>query len=432
MSIPRILLFAEMSGGLQQITQLISGQCELCNYSLRHRLSKEEASLQPSLVIFLHKNAGQQALAGYQALKPLLPDTPVIFLGENPTREDIIEAFRLGVKDYLLFPIQPDVFLQLIHKYLDQGQRKPLYLLKTWWNWLRQSLSLDKSRLKNKHLPVPANHTNHTAPWQHGAEIKTNPDLRVRFLGQLLIQTNGKNLSLLPGEKINALLAYLLYAHDKPVHREILLSKFWGYTSPNAARNSLNVAMHNLRRHLQQVQPGVDFLHYNHDCYSVNPKFDIIKDTEQFLLYWQKGRAIELKYGLPQAYADYQKAASLYRGDFLNNIHYEEWCEAERQQLKETYLLVLDRLGTYYVQEKAYASAIHLFEKILEKDPCLEDAHQKLILSYYKLGLRDKAIKQYLKCEETLRNELKMELSPSTTELLKIIRGGNGLFTAFF
>ncbi len=432
MTTPRILLFAESSGGLQLITHLISGHCELCTYSLRHRLTREEASPLPSLVLFLHKNSAQQALSDFQALKNLLPDTPVIFLGENPSKEDIIEAFRLGAKDYLIFPIQPEVLLQLVQPYLNQSKGGLLFFFKTLLFRIFKFLFFKKIHTNKKNQPTPSEQPEISVSWQHGADIKTNPDLRVHFFGKLTVQTEGKNLNLLPGEKMNALLAYLLFAHAKPVHREVLLSKFWGYTGPNAARNSLNVAMHNLRRHLQQVQPGVDFLHYSDDCYSVNPAFDIRKDTEQFLLYWQKGRAMELKYGLPQAYPAYQKAASLYQGDFLNNIHYEEWCEAERHRFKETYLLILDRLGTYYLQEKAYTSAIHLFEKILEKDSCLEDAHQKLILSYYKLGLRDKAIKQYLKCEETLRKELKMELSPSTTELLKMIRGSNGLFTTFF
>ena len=62
-----------------------------------------------------------------------------------------------------------------------------------------------------------------------------------------------------------------------------------------------------------------------------------------------------------------------------------------------------------------------IFRMMLEKDDCLENVHRKLILCYYRLGRRDKAIRQYYKCSEALRKELNIEPSQSTKELFLLI-----------
>ena len=69
---------------------------------------------------------------------------------------------------------------------------------------------------------------------------------------------------------------------------------------------------------------------------------------------------------------------------------------------------------------------------MLEKDPCLENVHRKLILCYYKLGLRDKAIKQYYRCAKALKDELNIEPSTPTKELFDTIRNEKNIPTILF
>lgn len=209
----------------------------------------------------------------------------------------------------------------------------------------------------------------------------------------------------------------------------MLMEKFWGQSAPSSARNSLNVAIYNIRKHFHECLPGLEMLAYDSDTYFLNPELDIISDVESFLNYWKQGRALESREGLAQALGLYKQASSLYVGDFLTDFPYEKWCEAERDSLRETYLFILDRLNTYFFEMGAYNSAVHICSRMLEKDPCLEEVHRKLIIAFAQLGYRDKAIRQYYKCERILQEELAVEPSAPTKALFEQLSKGRLLLT---
>lgn len=101
---------------------------------------------------------------------------------------------------------------------------------------------------------------------------------------------------------------------------------------------------------------------------------------------------------------------------------YENWNSLDRENLKEIYLVVLDRLSKYYSSDSKPLTAIKLCEVILQKDNCREDVHQRLMRCYYRLGLRDKAIKQFRKCKEILNAELEVEPTQTTMDLYQKIK----------
>ena len=197
---------------------------------------------------------------------------------------------------------------------------------------------------------------------------------------------------------------------------------FWGDVAPSSARNSLNVAISSIRKDLETLLEGRNTIIYENECYSINPELAILTDVEQFNYFWDKGKVIESTQGLEHALGAYNKALSLYRNDFLQHMLYEEWCEGERDTLKETYLFILNRLSVYYFANKQYDACINIGKKMLQKDNWLEDVHRKLIECYHALGLNDLAIRQYRKCEDTLKKELDVQPSNQTLELLKKIK----------
>lgn len=428
MLIPRILIFGGNSDQLFQVTRLIPGICPVSVFPLEYTLSLNNVTPVPRLVLIIPEPSFEGAKKALLIIRKKLPKVPVLFIADNPDKEDIIDSFGLGVTHFLLFPLQPEKFLAVIERLIYEQHRVSLFSLFRFWAFkLKSILKLNEVKIFKKQpplvLPTLLGLPDGEQDLIHkNAEQKATPDLNVRFLGKFNILIKGKKIKLFNGEKINALLAFLLYSHRNPVHRETLISKFWGCNNPVAARNSLNVATHNIRRHLQEKLPGTTIIQYCNDNYSIDPTLDIATDTDQFLYYSRQGQSIELKYGLEKAFTDYQKAASFYKGDFLEDIYYEEWCDAERDILKETYLLILDRLGAYFFNKEVYTIAVNIFKKMLDKDTCLENVHRKLILCYYKLGLRDRAIKQYYKCAKSLKDELNIEPSIPTKELFQLIR----------
>ena len=409
---PHILILGGNSAQIHQISPLLPANFSTTFLAAEHQFIANDFSIIPQLILVIQENRDSKTLDSLKNYRAIYRDVPILFIAKNPDKKGIIEAFRLGASDYLLFPVEPEEFLEVLNKYA------PEVVVSQVNKQVEQSSKKEEQRTKVS----PSFIKSYDELVTFSGEPKpVDSDLSVCFFGKFAIWAKDKMLELLPGEKNNALLAYLLYLKDSTIHRERLMSRFWGSNSPSSARNSLNVAMHNLRRHLHSIFPYKNFFQYNNDKYSINPCLEIVTDTDGFKAHWQKGRMLELQHGLKQAVPVYQKASSFYKGDFLKDIHYDEWCEQERENLLETYLFILDKLGFYYLKNGAFEAAIENFRKMIEKDACLEDVHRKLIFSYYKLGLRDIAIRQYYRCMEILKKELKVEPSHSTKALFNII-----------
>ena len=120
----------------------------------------------------------------------------------------------------------------------------------------------------------------------------------------------------------------------------------------------------------------------------------------------------------------YRKAVSLYRGDFLAEDLYLEWAIPHRERLRNLYLEALEWLALHHFRRGEYRESIHYAELILEKDGCREDAHRLLMRCYARLGQRNRALRQYHLCRETVRRELDIEPMPETTLLYERIRSG--------
>ncbi len=423
---PQILILGGKAEQLHQLSPLIPPTFSTIFFPAKHQLFPDDVSSTPQLILVIQEGSDGKALKSLRTFRENYCDTPILFFAKNPDKKDIIKAFRVGASDYLMFPIEPEEFSQALKKYIPQkGKPQSPAQVKKQGTHSRKILRFKTDKPVSKmSFPEVENLEDFQCADVTSFSKEPHPvayDLSVHFFGKFAIWVKGKMLELLPGEKNNALLAYLLYLKDTAIHRESLLSRFWGSTSPSSARNSLNVAMHSLRRYLHTALPNKVFFQYRDDKYIINPRLEIATDTDSFKAYWQKGRSLEVQYGLEQAIASYQQASSFYKDDFLKDIHYEEWCDLERENLLESYLFILHRLGFYYLKKGAFEVAIDTFKKMMKKDICLEDVHRKLIFCYYKLGLRDIAIKQYYKCAGILKKELKVEPSHSTKELFNFI-----------
>ena len=134
---------------------------------------------------------------------------------------------------------------------------------------------------------------------------------------------------------------YLLAHHHQLIPRDILMDAFWPQAEPEAARNSLNVALYGLRHALKTVtdQPVVLF---NEGAYCFSPEFEVWIDVDEFDRHVQAGHRLEAKECLTQAITEYEAAVELYQGDFLAGDLYEEWPVLTRERLRVDYLEILD------------------------------------------------------------------------------------------
>jgi DNA-binding SARP family transcriptional activator len=196
---------------------------------------------------------------------------------------------------------------------------------------------------------------------------------------------------------------------------------FWPGSPPEAARNSLNVAVHGLRRTLRAAA-DVPVVVLEAGAYRLDGGLRLWIDVDEFERHVGAGHRLEAAGELAAAVAEYELATALYQGDFLDDDPYEEWPVLTRERLRVVYLDTLDRLSHLYFTQRQYGSCTTLCQVIVQRDPCREDAHRRLMRCFSRQGQTHLALRQYQVCADALQAELAVDPDPSTVALRDQIR----------
>ena len=196
---------------------------------------------------------------------------------------------------------------------------------------------------------------------------------------------------------------------------------FWPESSPKASRNSLNVAIHGLRCVLKKAL-DVPVIVYSDGTYRLHPDVRLWLDIEEFDKLVERGRLHEDVGETDQATAAYEFATGLYRGEFLADDPYDDWAALIRERLRLAYLDTLGRLSNLHFNAGRYAQSAHLCRRIIEQDPCREDAYRRLMRCYSRQGQPHLALIQYRVCVRALESELGVEPDLATVKLHNQLR----------
>jgi DNA-binding SARP family transcriptional activator len=260
-----------------------------------------------------------------------------------------------------------------------------------------------------------------------GRETPMEPDppsLAVYCLGPFRVYQDDKLITDWPSGKGKCIFKYMIANRVRPIPKDVLMDLFWQGADPDAARNSLNVAIYGLRQALRAARPDFSHILFQEDHYLLNPSMALWIDVEEFLRHCEAGRNLERKQGTLKATKEYEIAEGLYQGDFLEEDLYEDWPMLQREQLKDRYLVILDRLSRYYLERQRYTTCVHLCQRILVKDDCQEETHQRLMRCYSRQGQPYLALRQYHRCVEILKSKLDVPPMDETAALYQKIRDG--------
>jgi DNA-binding SARP family transcriptional activator len=246
------------------------------------------------------------------------------------------------------------------------------------------------------------------------------PLLSVHLLGQLKVRLDEVAVDDWPSGRGRSLFKYLVAHRDPWPRREMLMEAFWPEAAPAAARNSLNVAVHGLRRAFR-ANVEVPVVVLEGGAYRLDHGLRLWLDVDEFERHAAAGRRLEAA-GDPAAVAEYEQAAALYQGDFLADDPYEDWPVLTREQLLLTYLDVLDRLSGCYLGRHEYGACVALCRQLVQRDPCREDAHRRLMRCYARQGQPHLALRQYQACADALQRELGLDPDPATAAVARQVR----------
>jgi DNA-binding SARP family transcriptional activator len=245
--------------------------------------------------------------------------------------------------------------------------------------------------------------------------------LKVNLLGPFCVTLDDRILKEWTHKKGQEIFKYLVVHRNQLTSREVLMDTFWHDAAPDSARNSLNVALYNLRRILK-TSDDYPLIQFHDGGYRLATDVDVWVDIEEFEERVQEGRKLEAGRLNTAALQEYEKAIALYKGDFLEDDPYEEWPMITRERLRVAYLDTLDRSSQMYLSQSDYDACIALCHMILGYDSCREDAHCRLMHCYSQLGQVYLALRQYQECVDALKAELDVSPAATTTALYEKIR----------
>jgi DNA-binding SARP family transcriptional activator len=272
--------------------------------------------------------------------------------------------------------------------------------------------------------------------WELPADQKEAPNslairspLRVRFFGHFEIFCDEELITLGRNGKVLSILKYLLAHRSRPVSQDHLMGWLWPESNLKKARWSLNSAIHGLRKLLSECPASapLNYILLEEGYYRLCSEVRVSTDVDDFDNRYERGRSLQRAHRMPEAAAEYERAISLYRGDYLVEDLYEDWTMVERERLSNAYMDMLSRLAHYYHETGHYQESIRACYRLLEKDRCYEDSYRVLMRCYAHLGLRGRALRQYRLCEKILRQEYGTSPSPDTQALYSSITPGQAI-----
>jgi len=260
-----------------------------------------------------------------------------------------------------------------------------------------------------------------TAPGRVPHGVHAQAEVSVHLLGPMSVVIDDVPVDEWSSARTRSLFGYLLTHRQPWPAREVLMEVFWPESSPKASRNSLNVAIHGLRRVLRKAK-DVPVIVYSGGSYRLHPDVHLWLDVEEFDKLVERGRLHEDVGETDQATAAYEFATGLYRGEFLADDPYDDWAAVTRERLRLAYLDTLGRLSNLHFNAGRYAASANLCQRIIEQDPCREDAYRRLMRCYSREGQPHLALMQYRACVRTLESELGVEPDLATVTLHNQIR----------
>jgi DNA-binding SARP family transcriptional activator len=213
------------------------------------------------------------------------------------------------------------------------------------------------------------------------------------------------------GRQPQLILKVVLAHGPQGVVKDVLLEDLWPEADSGVAEKNFKVNLYRLRRALEPELDktfGSSYIHLKFNLLSLDAELCDL-DVEKFLALVKEGERKEAQGRGKEAVALYKEAVASYGGDFLPEELYSPWAAVKREELRETYLELLHRLGRLYEKQGALTRAIDCYKRLVRSDPLDEPACQRLMLLYVQKGRRSVALKVYQDCCLALKKELNTE-----------------------
>ena len=251
------------------------------------------------------------------------------------------------------------------------------------------------------------------------------PGLKVYCLGKFRVLRGDQEI---PAErwkskKAKMLFKYLVHVRSRGyLPKDVLIELLWPEGNPTKTVSRLHAVLPSLRKTLEpEISRGIPstYLLREGDSYKLHLGDGGWVDVDEFrkelnLAREEKNPEKSISY--------YLNAEAIYRGDFLEEDIYVDWCIEERERLKEEYLDLLAKIMEYFERKGDYSRCIEYARKYLAFDKYAEDVYQQLMKCYSMMGNKAMVIRTFERCKSNIMNGLDCPLSKETEILYEKLK----------
>jgi DNA-binding SARP family transcriptional activator len=154
--------------------------------------------------------------------------------------------------------------------------------------------------------------------------------------------------------------------------------------------------------------------------YELNQAVAIYSDVDEFLALYHAGQQAASAVMIQL----YEQACRLYTGPFLLEDLYTDWSFIRREELNKIYVIMCNKLAEFKLENGHYEDAATWATATLKVNRCDEEAHRLLMRAYAAEGRRSEALRQYEHCQRVLLEELGVQPTPETQQMLSLLLHG--------
>ncbi|MEN1761275.1 AfsR/SARP family transcriptional regulator [Anoxynatronum sibiricum] len=247
--------------------------------------------------------------------------------------------------------------------------------------------------------------------------------ITIKTLGCFDVEKNRQSLvEASPGSrKLWELFKFMLTHRQRSFTPEALLDGLWASEDYNDPRSTLRRQMHRLRQILEEnenSQTSYMSIVYVNGYYRWNPEMDARVDADIFESSVQLGEALQHEHP-EKALLHYQKALSMYHGDYLPECTDQQWVFPVRSHYRRQYLKAVLSSTGLLMELGQFAEVLRVCEKAIELDIYEEEFHLRLMESLLQLGERKQALTHYEYITGFYYQELGLKPTPALKSLYK-------------
>lgn len=242
--------------------------------------------------------------------------------------------------------------------------------------------------------------------------------IRITMLGNFQISVGNCVISV-SSKRTNQLwnlLEYLITFRNKSISQEKLIEVLWPEDNCDNPNNALKNLIYRVRMlFLEKDIPfAKDIILFHRGLYHWNNELNCIIDVEEFEKFYRMSvQAIEPLEKIEL----YQRAITLYNGNFLPNSSHESWVIPLASYYRSIYFKCVSQLVKLLLEKKHYEEVINVCENAIIIDSYEENPHKYLILAFIKRNKYAAALEHYNYVTNLFYRELGIQLSEDMRSL---------------